>query len=57
MVGMIDYYGLLNSDWISVRNYGFLQRLSLIQSPLQGIFISRNLLDELVIMRIRVSNT
>ncbi|CAH8388658.1 unnamed protein product [Eruca vesicaria subsp. sativa] len=33
---MIDYYGLLDSDWISVRNNSFLQRLSLFQSQLQG---------------------
>ncbi|KAH0850133.1 hypothetical protein HID58_095759 [Brassica napus] len=36
VVGMIDYYGVLDSDWISVRNNSFLQRLSLIQSQLQG---------------------
>ncbi|KAF8047319.1 hypothetical protein N665_3095s0001, partial [Sinapis alba] len=35
VVGMIDYYGVLDSDWISVRNNSFLQRLSLIQSQLQ----------------------
>ncbi|WZZ36131.1 hypothetical protein YC2023_019532 [Brassica napus] len=33
---MIDYYGVLDSDWISVRNNSFLQRFSLIQSQLQA---------------------
>ncbi|CAN6848823.1 unnamed protein product [Brassica oleracea] len=36
VVGMIDYYGVLDSDWISVRNNSFLQRFSLIQSQLQA---------------------
>ncbi|KAL0792734.1 hypothetical protein Bca101_064111 [Brassica carinata] len=36
VVGMNDYYGVLDSDWIRVRNNSFLQRLSLIQSQLQG---------------------
>ncbi|KAJ4888331.1 Cellulase (glycosyl hydrolase family 5) protein [Raphanus sativus] len=36
VVGMIEYYSVLDSDWISVRNNSFLQRLSLIQSQLQG---------------------
>ncbi|KAL1216334.1 Glycosyl hydrolase 5 family protein [Cardamine amara subsp. amara] len=35
-VGMVEYYGLLDSDWISVRNSSFLQKISLLQSPLQG---------------------
>ncbi|KAJ4901106.1 Cellulase (glycosyl hydrolase family 5) protein [Raphanus sativus] len=34
--GMIEYYGVLGSDGISVRNNSFLQRLSLIQSTLRG---------------------
>ncbi|ESQ35504.1 hypothetical protein EUTSA_v10007253mg [Eutrema salsugineum] len=36
VVGMIEYYGALDSDWISVRNSSFLQKISLLQSPLQG---------------------
>lgn len=39
VVGMIEYYGVLDSDGISVRNSDFLQRLSLIQSTLQGIHL------------------
>lgn len=38
VVGMSEYYGVLDSDWVRVRSRSFLQRLSLIQSPLQGIF-------------------
>ncbi|CAH8360981.1 unnamed protein product [Eruca vesicaria subsp. sativa] len=37
VVGMTEYYGVLDSDGISVRNNSFMQRLSLIQSPLQGL--------------------
>ncbi|KAL0737566.1 hypothetical protein Bca4012_013776 [Brassica carinata] len=36
VAGMIEYYGVLDSDGISVRNNSFMQRLSLIQSTLQG---------------------
>ncbi|XP_057530255.1 glycosyl hydrolase 5 family protein-like [Amaranthus tricolor] len=34
--GMVEYYGLLNSDWTDVRNSSFLDRISVLQSPLQG---------------------
>ncbi|XP_006292902.2 uncharacterized protein LOC17885424 [Capsella rubella] len=37
VVGMSEYYGVLDSDWDRVRNMSFLQRLSLIQSPLQSL--------------------
>ncbi|CAN8253709.1 unnamed protein product [Cochlearia groenlandica] len=36
VMGMVEYYGVLDSDMVSVRNRGFMQRLSLIQSRLQG---------------------
>lgn len=36
VVGMVEYYGLLNSDWTQVRNTSFLERISVIQAPLQG---------------------
>ncbi|KAK9751129.1 hypothetical protein RND81_02G244300 [Saponaria officinalis] len=36
VVGMVEYYGVLDSDWRSVRNSSFLDRISAIQSPLQG---------------------
>ncbi|KAH9622448.1 hypothetical protein KSS87_016672 [Heliosperma pusillum] len=36
VVGMIEYYGVLDSDWVSVRNSSFLERISAIQSPRQG---------------------
>ncbi|KAL9292769.1 putative cellulase [Arabidopsis thaliana] len=36
VVGMSEFYGILDSDWVRVRSQSFLQRLSLIQSPLQG---------------------
>jgi len=38
VVGMSEFYGILDSDWVRVRSQSFLQRLSLILSPLQGIF-------------------
>lgn len=40
-VGLVEYYGLLDSDWISVRNSSFLQKISLLQSPLQGAYITK----------------
>ncbi|KAL5169657.1 Glycosyl hydrolase 5 family protein [Glycine soja] len=35
-VGMEEYFGILNSDWIQVRNTSFLQRISAIQLPFKG---------------------
>ncbi|KAK4264971.1 hypothetical protein QN277_026082 [Acacia crassicarpa] len=40
VVGMNEYYGLLNWDWCDVRNYSFLQRISSLQSPFRGPGIS-----------------
>lgn len=40
VVGMNEYYGLLSPDWSEVRNTSFLERISVIQSPLQGPGIS-----------------
>ncbi|VVA91180.1 unnamed protein product [Arabis nemorensis] len=36
VVGMNEYYGALDSNWTSVRNSSFLQKISLLQSSLQG---------------------
>ncbi|GAB2280560.1 hypothetical protein Dimus_015187 [Dionaea muscipula] len=36
VVGMIEYYGVLDGDWSQSRNQSFLDRISLILSPLQG---------------------
>ncbi|QCD88000.1 endoglucanase [Vigna unguiculata] len=36
VVGMNEYYGVLNSDWSEVRNLSFFQRISAIQIPFQG---------------------
>ncbi|XP_074309983.1 glycosyl hydrolase 5 family protein-like [Silene latifolia] len=33
VVGMEEYYGVLDSDWVSVRNSSFLERISAIQIP------------------------
>ncbi|KAJ4915541.1 Cellulase (glycosyl hydrolase family 5) protein [Raphanus sativus] len=35
-VGLVEYYGVLDSDWVSVRNSSFLQKITLLQSQLQG---------------------
>ncbi|KAF7839883.1 glycosyl hydrolase 5 family protein-like [Senna tora] len=40
VVGMNEYYGLLDWDWRDVRNASFLQRISALQSPFQGPGIS-----------------
>ncbi|XP_061346990.1 glycosyl hydrolase 5 family protein-like isoform X2 [Gastrolobium bilobum] len=37
VIGMIEYYGLLNSDWTQLRNITFLQRISAIQLPFRGL--------------------
>ncbi|KAJ8438555.1 hypothetical protein Cgig2_024644 [Carnegiea gigantea] len=37
VVGLNEYYGLLNWNWYELRNASFLQRISVIQSPLQGL--------------------
>ncbi|KAL2903447.1 Glycosyl hydrolase 5 family protein [Bienertia sinuspersici] len=39
IVGEIETFGLFNWDWTQVRNKPFLQRISVIQSPLQGLCI------------------
>ncbi|XP_074309985.1 glycosyl hydrolase 5 family protein-like [Silene latifolia] len=39
VVGMEEYYGVLDSDWAGVRNSSFLERISAIQSPRQGNII------------------
>ncbi|KAJ1392849.1 Ricin B, lectin domain [Sesbania bispinosa] len=36
VVGMSEYYGILNENWSQVRNKSFLQRISAIQLPFQG---------------------
>ncbi|GAB2214328.1 hypothetical protein Droror1_Dr00018671 [Drosera rotundifolia] len=36
VIGMNEYYGVLDWDWAQPRNSSFLDRISLIQSPLQG---------------------
>lgn len=36
VVGMDEHYGLLSWDWCGTRNSSFLQRISALQSPLQG---------------------
>ncbi|XP_010556349.1 PREDICTED: uncharacterized protein LOC104825675 [Tarenaya hassleriana] len=36
VAGMVEFYGALDADWNDARNSSFLQRISLLQSPLQG---------------------
>ncbi|KAL6188116.1 hypothetical protein ACLB2K_039510 [Fragaria x ananassa] len=36
VLGMNEYYGLLNWNWGEIRNSSLLQRLSVLQSPFQG---------------------
>lgn len=37
VLGMNEYYGVLNWDWSDIRNSSLSQRLSVLQSPFQGI--------------------
>ena len=39
VAGMNEYYGLVNWDWLDVRNSSFLQRISSLQSPFRGMNI------------------
>ncbi|CAN0929325.1 Glycosyl hydrolase 5 family protein, partial [Linum grandiflorum] len=39
VVGMSEPYGLLNSDWVEIRNTGFLEKLSALQRPFQGTLL------------------
>ncbi|KAJ1405346.1 Ricin B, lectin domain [Sesbania bispinosa] len=36
VIGMEEYYGLLNWDWTQVRNAGFLHRITALQLPFRG---------------------
>ncbi|XP_074309980.1 glycosyl hydrolase 5 family protein-like [Silene latifolia] len=36
VVGMEEYYGILDYDWANVRNSSFLEKISVIQSPRHG---------------------
>lgn len=40
VVGFNEYYGIYNWNWCETRNSSFLQRISAIQSPLQGTLYS-----------------
>ena len=39
VIGSSEYYGLLNWNWCETRNSSFLQRISALQSPFQGIML------------------
>ena len=42
VVGVIEYYGVLNPDWSQARNTSFLQRISAIQPPFRGKILKIN---------------
>ncbi|CAL9022049.1 unnamed protein product [Prunus brigantina] len=42
VLGMNEYYGVLNSDWSDIRNSSLSQRLSVLQSPFRGPDISQS---------------
>ncbi|KAL2903448.1 Glycosyl hydrolase 5 family protein [Bienertia sinuspersici] len=48
VVGMNEYYGLLNSNWAEVRNTSFLERISVMQSPLQGPGVSPRRIHKII---------
>ncbi|GJX33038.1 glycosyl hydrolase 5 family protein-like protein [Tanacetum coccineum] len=41
VVGMEEFYGVLNWDWCEPRNSSFLEKISAIQSPFQGPGLSK----------------
>ncbi|XP_074309984.1 glycosyl hydrolase 5 family protein-like [Silene latifolia] len=42
VVGMEEYYGILDYDWVRVRNSKFLDKISAIQSPRHGNYYFRH---------------
>lgn len=38
VAGLEEFYGLLNWNWCELRNSSFLQRISILQSPFQGMW-------------------
>ncbi|RDX61725.1 hypothetical protein CR513_60018, partial [Mucuna pruriens] len=48
VVGMEEFYGILNSDWTQVRNTAFLQRISAIQLPFRGPGLSEAELHQVI---------
>jgi len=56
VVGMIEYYGILNSDWSEVSNPSFLQRISAIQIPFRGITNNYNHFSYITTLEITFTN-
>ncbi|PQQ05210.1 uncharacterized protein Pyn_23910 [Prunus yedoensis var. nudiflora] len=48
VLGMNEYYGVLNSDWSDIRNSSLSQRLSVLQSPFQGPGLSQSRLHKII---------
>jgi hypothetical protein len=48
VIGMNEYYGVMNWNWCEARNSTFLQQISVLQSPFQGIaFVTSSLTSSL----------
>ncbi|KAK2636622.1 hypothetical protein Ddye_031414 [Dipteronia dyeriana] len=48
VVGLNEYYGLLDWNWCDIRNSSFLQRLSALQSPFRGPGIEETNLHKVI---------
>ncbi|KAL8142434.1 hypothetical protein V2J09_015466 [Rumex salicifolius] len=49
VVGMEEFYGLLDWNWCNPRNSTFLQRISVIQSPLKGPGVSESKMHKVIL--------
>lgn len=48
VVGLNEYYGWLDWNWCELRNASFLERISVIQSPLRGPGLSESSLHKII---------
>ncbi|KDP26669.1 hypothetical protein JCGZ_17827 [Jatropha curcas] len=48
VLGLNEYYGVLNWNWCDIRNSSFLQQISALQSPFQGPGVSESNLHKVI---------
>ncbi|EOY00704.1 hypothetical protein QUC31_014162 [Theobroma cacao] len=48
VVGLNEYYGILNWNWCEIRNSSFLERISALQSPFRGPGLSETKLHKVI---------
>ncbi|XP_017971424.1 PREDICTED: uncharacterized protein LOC18609612 [Theobroma cacao] len=48
VIGLNEYYGILNWNWCEIRNSSFLERISALQSPFRGPGLSETKLHKVI---------